>query len=170
MLPDLTLLARLLEFAEEVILNWYVWIAGVPLVIDQIWEHFSRGRLPAWPQHLLNKWPRGKEWISTHWPPEQRRRLTLIWLCIFGFFIASFQAYDGVKSKLVAIQTTQSSKTIQLSRKMSDDLAARIKAAGPDFVNRLNVITIAFTCGSGAQQFADDFMQVLQSSGVKQLA
>src|ERR1700730_7104019 len=118
---DPTLLASIKDFSGAVILNWYVWITGIPLVIDQIWQHFSCS--PVWLRHSLDKWPRGKERISTHWPPEQRRRLTLICLCIVGFFIASFQAYDGVRSKL--IETAHSSKTPSLSRKMADDLAAR---------------------------------------------
>lgn len=164
------LLASLKDFTGAVFLHWYVWIAGIALVIDQLWEHFSENPISVWLRHLLDKWPRGKEWIYTHCPPEKRRRQTLICVGIFGFFIAAFQAYDDVRSKLIDMQMTQTSRKIQLSRKMADDLVIRIKAAGPDFVNQFtgdNFISIAFTCGSGAQQFAEDFSQILESAGVR---
>ena|ERR1700730_2192681 len=78
--------ARLWEFIWAVLGYWYVWVTAVPFVIDQGLSHKF---LPE----------RAIEFADAIWPQDRRHRL-LKWLCVIGFVVASFQAFDRVNTEL----------------------------------------------------------------------
>jgi hypothetical protein len=76
---------RFWEFGSAIISNWYVWVTGAPFVIDQ---GLSYKYLPKRAVEFADEW----------WPPEGRHRV-LKWICVAGFVVASFQAFDQTNTK-----------------------------------------------------------------------
>jgi hypothetical protein len=78
--------SRLGEFVWAVLGYWYVWVTTVPFVIDQGLNH------KYLPKRLV-------ELADSIWPEQQRHAL-LKWLCVIGFVVGSFQAFDHVNTEL----------------------------------------------------------------------
>jgi hypothetical protein len=78
--------ARTSEFGSAIIGYWYVWLTAVPFFLDQV---LSRN---FWSKETLER-------FDKKWPPDGRHRF-FKWVCIIGFVVASFQAFDHVNGEL----------------------------------------------------------------------
>ncbi len=108
-------LARLGEFGSTIISYWYVWITGAPFVIDQ---GLSSKYLPI---NFIR-------WVDEKWPETNRHRF-FKWLCLVGFVIASFQAFDHVNQEVKRVSAElQTTKTELSTKKIGLEIAQQALA------------------------------------------
>jgi hypothetical protein len=88
-MSDPSFIARVLDFVVAVLGHWFVWVTGVPFVIEQ--------GLPYFPERIT-------AWVDAKWPRDRRHHI-LRWVCVLGLVVASFQAYDDVSTRLREAQS-----------------------------------------------------------------
>jgi hypothetical protein len=117
----------------------------VPFVIDQV---LSQKYLPKWLA----------EWTDAWWPPEKRHRV-LKWLCVFGFVVASFQAYDNVNNRLREAQKTSLETKYAANRwePLTNDEAVALRAE----LKKLPAARLSVLCAyAGCADLADSIFTV----------
>jgi hypothetical protein len=143
-MSDPNFIARVWDFATAMVGYWFLWITTVPFVIDQ---GLSHKYLPKKIAERTDAW----------WPPTQRHRV-LKWLCVFGFVVASFQAYDSVKGRLRELQKT-SLETYAANRwaPLTNDEAVALRAE----LKKLPPARLSVLCAyAGCADLADSIFTV----------